>query len=343
MALTKTIDEVKEMLPSFISNLSDADSLPNFNNIEYKYLVPITGVGLYNDIHTKYNTTPGTMTDLEKNLLKKMRLVTVAYGYYDGLAMGHLTLTDNGVRKIMPKDTQAVAKWEFEKLQSTLLNTALDATEVLLRFLFDNKADVALWTASSEYKGFNALLIKSGTEFNGYYTLYQPLTTFYSIRNAVLSAQKQYIEEGIGRSLLKYILDKTDPDETLKDIIDKLKNSLAFFTIAKCCRQYNVRFSLEGFTVMSDGGNPDHADHAGRKQADAVQLETTMRASEKDGQFFISQAKYDLSKYYSATVAPLPDADFKTAFEAGPLKTYEDPANAVSGNDTRKGIFVMGK
>jgi hypothetical protein len=55
MALTKTIDEIKAMLPSFISNLSDPESFPNFDNIEYKYLVPLTGVGLYDDIHTKYN------------------------------------------------------------------------------------------------------------------------------------------------------------------------------------------------------------------------------------------------------------------------------------------------
>jgi hypothetical protein len=343
MALTKTIDEVKEMLPSFISNLSDTESLPNFNNIEYKYLVPITGIGLYNDIHTKYNTDPAGMSVLEKDVLKKMRLVAVVYGYYDGLAMGHLTLTDNGVRKILPKDTQAVAKWEFEKLQATLLNTAMDGTEVLLSFLFNNKADFALWTASNEFTGFNGLLIKSGTEFNSYYTLYQPLTTYYSIRNAVTTAQKQYIEEGIGKALLKYILEKQDPDATLKDIIDKLKQSLSYFTIAKCCRQYNVRFSLEGFTVLSDGGNPDHADHSGRKQADPVQLESKMRSSEKDGQFFIAQAKFDLSKYYSAIDAPLPDAGFKTAYGAGPLKTYEDPATAVSGNDGRKGIYVMGK
>jgi hypothetical protein len=343
MALTKTIDEIKEMLPSFISNLSDTESLPNFNNIEYKYLVPIIGIDLYNDIHTKYNTDALGMADLEKNLLKKMRLVAVAYGYHDGLAMGHLTLTDNGVRKILPKDTQGVARWEFEKLQANLLNTALDATEVLLNFLFNNKGDFALWTASNEYKSFNSLLIKSGTEFNGFYTLYQPLTTYYSIRNAVSIAQKQYIEEGLGKSLFKYILEKQAPDDTLTDIIEKLKQALAYFTITKCCKQYNVRFSLEGFTVLSDGGSPDHADHAGRKQADPVQLESKMRESEKDGQFFMAQAKYDLSKYYVATGAPLPDADFKSAYEAGPLKSFEDPANAVSGNEGRKGIFVMGK
>jgi len=341
MALTKTIDEIKEMLPNFISNLGDENSFPNFAAAEYKNLVPITGIALYNDIHNKYNNAPGTMTSTENDLLKKMRLVAVCYAYYDGLALGHLTLTDNGVRKFVPKDTVPVAKWEYEKLQATLINTAMDATEVLLTFLFNNTADFALWTASMEYKSVNSLLIKTGTEFNNLYSLFQPMTTYFNIRNVVATAQEQYLQDAIGKKLLNYILQKQAPDDTLAGIITKLKKALAFFTIAKCCRQYSVRFSLEGFTVMSDGGNPDSADHTGRKTANADELYLKMHSAEKDGSDFMARAKYDLVTYSKATTGDVPDAEFTTAFGSGPLLSYEDPGTASSGNEGRKGVFVM--
>jgi hypothetical protein len=343
MALVKTVAEVKEMLPNFVSNLSDDESLPNFSAFEYKYLVPVTGIALYNDIDNKYNNLPLTLTPVETSLLKKMRLVSVAYAYHDGLAMGHITLTDNGARKILPKDTAAVAKWEFEKLQKALIHTAYDATEVLLNFLFEKATDFNLWTASSEYKDFKSLLIRTGTEFSRHYSLYQPMMTFFNIRNVVSDAQELYIKEAIGQSLLTYILDKAAPDPTLFGIIYNVKKALAFFTIKRCCEQYNVQFSMEGFTVLSGEGNFDSADHSGRKGADPGPLEIKLKSAEKSGYDFIAKAKYALVKYYKATTGDVPDLQFKEAFGAGPLVTYQDPAEAESGNETRKGIYVMGK
>jgi hypothetical protein len=55
MALIKTIAEIKAVLPRLVSNLSDTSLLPNFDRAEEKYLVPVTGRDLYNDIKTKYD------------------------------------------------------------------------------------------------------------------------------------------------------------------------------------------------------------------------------------------------------------------------------------------------
>lgn len=341
MALTKTVAEIKEMLPNFISNLSDPGSFPNFEAAEYKYLLPVTGVALYNDIHTKYNDSPGSMNADENNLLKKMRLVAVAYAYHDGLALGHITLTDNGARKYNPNDTVPVAKWEYEKLEKTLLTIAYDGTEVLLRYLFEKKATFGLWTSSDEYTSFNSLLIKTGTDFNDQYTLYQPMRTFFNIRNVISDVQELYLKAALGEDLLTYIIAQEDPDDQLKPIIKKLKKALAFFAIKHCCQHYNVRFSHEGFTVLSGEGNFDSPDHSGRKSADPTDLDMKMDAAGKSGQTFLSKAQYELMNYYKRTDAPVAEQEFKDALDAGPLKGYVDPSERTSGNETRKGIFRM--
>ncbi len=340
MALTTTIEEVKAMLPNFISNLSDTDSLPNFLAAEYKYLVPVTGVGLYNDIHTKYNTTPGAMTPDETNLLLKMRLMVVAHAYHDGLILGHITLTDNGARKFNPNDTVPVAKWEYEKLERTLLNTAYDAMEVLLLFLFEKKASFALWTASAEYISFNSLLIKTGTDFSEHFALYQPMRTFFSVRKIVRNAQDMFLVQGVGVDLLAYIIGKVDPDTELTKIILKLKSALAFYTIKLCCEHYNVRFSHEGFTVLS-GETNDSADHGGRKSAEPTDLDMKMQAAQKMADHYMAQAQYSLVAYYNRDESPVAEDAFKTAFDAGPLKSYVDPADRTSGNETHKGVFRL--
>lgn len=336
MALTKTVAEVKEMLPNFVSNLSIATSLPNFDTPENKYLVPIIGIDLYNDIQTKYDAV--TLTTDETKLLKKMRLVTVAHAYHDGLAMGDITLTDYGFRTMAPKDAVPIPRWKFLQMQSAILNIAYDATETLLNYLFETAP--ALWTASDEYATINSLLIKTGTDFSLQYSLYQPMRTFFSIRSVIADQQELYIKESIGNDLLTHILEEAAPDDTLIAITKKLKKALAFYTVKRCCQMFTVRFSMEGMTVLSQGG-ADSPNDEGRRSADPIDLDMKMKTAERDGYDFLAKAKYDLWKYRNATTGDVPDAGFNTAFDAGPLASYADPLEAVSGNEERKGIFRL--
>jgi hypothetical protein len=70
MALIKTINEVKAVLPKLVSNLSDASLLPNFDAAEIKYLVPIIGMNQYNDIVAKYSADPQTLSAGRAKIIK---------------------------------------------------------------------------------------------------------------------------------------------------------------------------------------------------------------------------------------------------------------------------------
>lgn len=334
MALTKTIDEVKEALPNFVSNLSDAASLPNLANAEYKYLVPLCGIDLYNDISDKYNNTPGSMTADEVSLLKFMRVVSLCYAFKDGLASGYLTFTDNGITKMSQAGTTELRKWEYEKIDSELLTAAYDGTEVLLSFMLEKA--FALWLASDEYAKFKELLIRTGTAFDDLYKLFQPNRTFFSIRSAVADAQELYLVEGIGEDLLEYLRDLASPTDALVKALGFLKKALAFFTIRRCTEHYNVRFSDSGFTVASDTGI-DAANEFGRRDAGDKTIEIKMRACEESGQTFLSKARQALYDHYKAGAA----TEFKTAYEAGPLVNFVEQSDRTSGNENRTGVFVL--
>lgn len=336
MPLTKTTDEVKEALPNLVSNLSDPASLPNMAQAEYKYLVPLTGIALYNDISNKYNNAPGTMTDDEISLLKFMRVVSLCYAFRAGIAMRYLTFTDNAIQKVTQGGTTELRKWEYEKIDSELLTAAYDATEVLLNYLVEKQ--FALWLASAQYAQFAALLIRTGTDFDFNYKLFQPNRTFFSILSAVADAQELYLVEGIGRDLLKYIIALGVIPDALIIGVTFLKKSLAYFSIKMCCDLFNVRFSDNGFTLISDKGGADSADNAGRKDAGVQLLEIKMNACNESGQTYLSKAIDELVAY---NIAVGTVDDYKTAFAKGPLKNFVAQADRNSGNATRTGIFVL--
>jgi hypothetical protein len=96
MPLTKTIDEIKEAIPNFISNLSDMASAPNMAAAEYKYLVPLIGIDLYNDLVAKRENAgyPENMSVDELQLLKYAQLVAICFAFRDSAVLRYITLTD---------------------------------------------------------------------------------------------------------------------------------------------------------------------------------------------------------------------------------------------------------
>lgn len=332
MALTKTVSELKEVLPKFIPNNISNTVLPNFNNSDAKYLVPLIGSAYYADLQTKYNA--GTTSADEKDLLLKLRLISVAYAFRDEQAFGHLTLSESGIRKVQASQTAEVRKWEYEKLEEALTTLAADATETVLAWLYDKKP--ALWLSSAEYTEFSTLLIRSGSEFQKQYKLFQPLRTFYALRPVLQDAQTLYIGSGIGADLLAYLVALTVVPAGLTNAIRYLKKSLSYFAIAEACTAFSVRFSDAGFTVLSGTTNNDIAD-AGRNAADKQDLQDKQKASLTRGQDFLALAQVDLIKHYSA---PGTDAAYKTALEKGSLNDFLTPKEFNTGNDRRK-FFVL--
>jgi hypothetical protein len=332
MALIKTINEIKAVLPRLVSNLTDTSLLPNFDRAEEKYLVPITGKDLYNDIVTKYNASSLSVT--EQKILKQMQLVISAYAFLDEMAFSHSKITDGGIRTLNTTQFQKAVGWEYKELKRSLENTALDGIEVLLQGLIDQNS--SLWTNSNQYKEFNSLIIKTGLDFNQYESLYQPLRTYWSIKSVVSDVQENYVRNAIGPDMIDYFISLSAPTDEEKHILKLLKKAIANYTIKHACEKYSARFDSNGFTVVAQRGGDAEGETAGRADGVPV-LDIKLKAHERDGNAYLAKALYELNLWYNNTNVP---TTFKTAYEAGPLASYKQPQDRDRGNGTRK-IFRL--
>lgn len=331
MALITSINEIKEVIPRVVVNLDNSSLFSNFNAIEEKYLTPVIGDALYNDLLTKY--AANNLSVAELTLVKHIRLMTAAHGLLDDMAANHVFYTSQGIRVHTTGNMQKAVGWEYKEFKVYLQTKTLDGLEVLLKYMWKNKATLALWTNSDEYKKFEGLLIKSGTDFNEQYTLHQPMRTFYRMISILKDAQKEYITSAIGEGLLKYLVTKATPDQKEKDIINELKKGLAFFTIKQACDHLPVQISDAGFTVVSEimGGDRE-SDESGRSAADQKRIQRLKEACDRDGRRSIRSGKNLSVAFYKDAAS----TDFKTAFEAGPLASYINPKDYKSGNEKRK-------
>lgn len=337
MSLIRTLEEVKAVLPNLVSNLSDASRLPNFDTAEVKYLLPVIGMDQYGDLLSKYYAN--TLSDLENDLVKHARLLVAVNAFRDDMIINHVMWTDQGLRTMTTQELGKPVGWEFKKLESFFNERSADAEEVLLTYLWANKDDFPLWTASEEYNTFTALLIRTGTDFkNQYRSLYQPMRTYYQLQPVVSDAQEEYLEAGIGRELLAYLIQGANLTADELFCMKLLKKALAYFTIKKACEQLPIRISDSGFTIAAQrGGEPD-TDDGGRSSATAGMIESLKDNCNEEGQNYLSKARNELYKYWLKNTA---SQAYNDAYSAGVLAGYVPPSQRSTGNDNRH-FFVMG-
>lgn len=336
MALIRTAAEAKAAIPRVLSKLSNTAEIPDTSVAESKYLVPLIGQALYDQINDKINADPvEDLTDEETALLVYMRRVSAYFSYLDDLGTDNAKITDNGIRSAETAGMPRAFGWSYKELKNDLQSKAWDSVEVLLKFLFENKGDYDAWTDSDEYKSISDLIIKSGIDFDAHYKLFQPLRTFYSLKGLIDEVQEELIEPAIGEELLAYFIALEDPTDDEKKILKLLKKSTAYMVIKKACEHYTVRFDSNGVTILG-GGDSENPEVAGRTSTTDQHFDKKIQSCDMDSQNFLDRAK---KKLYALSIDEDAEEAFVTAYNAGPLATY-DPTSIVRDrkNDIRKGF-----
>lgn len=336
MALIRTASEAKTALPRVLSNLGATANLPDFGAAEIKYLVPLISYSQYDNINGKINADPAEeLTEAETALLPYLRRVVAFFAYLDDMGTDNAKITDNGIRTTESANLPRVFGWQYKELKNALQSKAYDAVEVMLRFLFENKTDYPSWTSSDEFAGLNGLLIKTGTDFDQHYKLFQPLRTFYSLKVLLDEVQDDFIAPAIGDDLLQYFVEAEGLDNDTKKFHKQLKKAAAYMVIKKACQHYSVRFDSNGFTVTS--GDSENPETSGRTEADVILFELKMKSCENDALTYMAKVKKAMATYKANGGGEA----FNQAYDAGPMANYDLTATIKDrGNDRRK-IFKM--
>jgi len=334
MALIRTVNEAKAALPRVLSNLGSSANLPDFAAAESKYLVPLIGFSQYETIDGKINADPAEeLTEAEETLLPYLRRVSAFFAYLDDMGTDNAKITDSGIRSTESSNMPRVFGWQYKELKNTLQAKAFDAVEVLLRFLFEHKQDYLPWYSSDEYAAINNLLIKTGTDFDTHYKLFQPNRTFYSIKTLLDEVQEDYMKPALGEDLLNFFVQADGLNDDEKKILKLLKKSAAYLTIKKACEHYSVRFDMNGFTITT--GDAENIETAGRSNADIPMFELKIKACQDDGVTYFVKAKKAMAAYRLNSGS----AVFNSGYDDGPMADYDSTATVRNRkNDERKGF-----
>jgi len=288
--LFKTTIELKEY--SELTSAINFNSLKaTLNHVETVHIIPVLGKELYNSLNKKYNEDENGLSNNQKNLLEHCRRVIAPYLAYYYASKSSAKLSDSGLQRLETATNKTAFQYQETNFKEANLLEAEQQTEILLQFLFENQDSYAQWQESKEFASFNALFIKTGGEFDQYFKSHSPYRNYFAMRPKMLQVEQQNIRHAIGDNLFNTLKSKT-PDTASsyeKELIEKLKFSIAHFTVSFSIPWLAVRIDANGINIS--GTQTANRDKQSKEQSAAVeQLSLLISEAKETGAAWLNDA-----------------------------------------------------
>lgn len=322
MALITTIAEVQKYLR--VRYVNSNTSLPDFGIAEDRYLIPLLGNILWTAIST--NTHGSIAQDLFTALVDKVKRADTCLAYWIELPLLHTQIGETGIVVVESQNLQAAHRWEFEKLHNSLEEKACSALEVLISFLFAN-ATALSWQAPERVK----TVIKSATDFDQLFKLYQPYRVFQQMRPIMADVEASIIAESIGEETLVYLRDYTSSDAIVLKAISLLKKAIVYLTVRDSVSLLPVRYGAEGLTVAL-GTNTDGPEQ-GQQRAEESPIGRLLAITDEKGRSYL----VSLITFLNAKAT----TQLFATYRASSYYTSPTAAATTNPNTNREGVFGL--
>lgn len=240
--------------------------------VETQHVIPVLGQELYTLINAAYTAVADetTLSQIQKDLLDKCRCVIGPMLCYYYAPKSEVKLSDQGAQRLETATNKTAYQNQVTNFREQNLREAEVATELLLQFLEEKKADYPQWITSEAFTDYRSLFIRSGKEFNKLFSSHSPYRNYWAMRSKMLDVEQSSIRTLLGDELFDYLKTKdTDNALTLStieaDLLFKVKKVIAYLTVAFSIPFLNVRMDELGITVM--GNNRAQNDNINSRMA----------------------------------------------------------------------------
>ncbi len=307
--LFKDSKKIKEFA-QLSGEINFASIIPTLRMVEKKHIVNILGHELYSALDTAYNNEPNedNLTAPNKKLLLQCRMVIgpMLCCYY--IDKADVILGDSGAQRVETSTNKTAFQYQGAKFKEANLREGEDATELLLQFLEDNKADYPQWTASYNFKQYRSLFIKTGNEFNDLYPSQSPYRNYWAMRTKMLDVEENIIRPFLGDTLTNGLKTKEQANNPAftdkeKQLLFKLKKAIANYTVAFAVPQMNVRINANGLSVVASNTSTTNDNENTRTGANDKAINALVKSCITTGQEWLANT----TKFLQDNKADFPD------------------------------------
>ncbi len=301
MNIFTSINQIKE--------LTDVNIGVNFNSLKStlrlagrKYIRPLIGDALMTKAETI--AASATPTPLEAAYLRQMReaLAPLALALY--IPRSEAAITDSGVRRGGTNEMPGAYKYQVQAVVKSYEDDGLEALEEVLTFLELHKSVFTEWATSEQRNKYNALAIRSGNEFNEYYTLLRPHLSYNTLLPHIYNTEVLTMMRIFGNTF-SHLKDKQAAgtiNSEERHALALIKYAIANLSISNGVSSLNVRIDDNGISVLSNSTDSSQDGVSKREAASDNALSLLLRQTKDTAKQYIEEARRYLDANATSTL-----------------------------------------
>lgn len=134
---------------------------PDVQRAELKYLKPLLGADLYEELKTAFAGDP---TDDQTELLEYVQQALGYLAVWMYLPKGNTVIEETGIKAIHQEQSKPAFEWQVKELRTDLLNSGFDGLDETIAFLLAHTAEFPSWDDTA----FRKYFINSADVFSEY-------------------------------------------------------------------------------------------------------------------------------------------------------------------------------
>jgi hypothetical protein len=293
------------------------NSMPDMDAAERKFLKPILTQPVLNALQAQVDNNNITWNPLLNLCLAAAAPLAV----WLDLPYLQSQITDGGLQST---SDNAPHQWEYNKIETALVNKGMAALEDLIDHLLENGSTYS-WNNDDTKESF----IRTGKEFSKYVFLHQPNLTFQQLRPLIKEVEDHFIRPAIGDAFFEELRDKATPTNPEKVAQLLIKKTIAQYTVVRAVERLPVKITPNG--LMATIQNNSEAFNAEATASDSKLL-LLMQAGQREGDAYQVQLMEYLNQTASTSIF---NTYFTSTYYTAPYISRPDY------NDYRRGVCAL--
>lgn len=243
--LIKDIASFKEFIP--INALANFNTLsPYITEVEMRYLIPITGIELFNELDSL--TDPNAT---QKTLIVYLRSALANLTMYAGFDMLNVQFDETGFSRATADKT--LYRYQEENLKNMFREKGFDFIDLALEFIYSNIASFEKFKTSAYYTKQQDSFFTSAMQFNAIYNINNSRLVYLKIAAYLDRVIDFEIIPAMGIELFSRMRNEMkkegEKDEKLMALIPYVRKPLAFLAIKAGITELNYNITDRGLII----------------------------------------------------------------------------------------------
>jgi hypothetical protein len=292
-------------------------SMPDIDAAERKFLIPILTQEVFDALQGKVDNNDAAWN----TLLNICRAAIAPLAVWLDLPFYQASLEDGGLKTTHSDNKQAAHQWEYNRVETALVNKGMAALEDLIEHLL-KQGDTYDWEDNKD----ELCIFRTGTEFSKFVYLNQPNLTFQQLRPLVKEVEDHFIKSAIGDDFYTELLKLAEPKNENKIAIQLIKKAVANYTVVRAVERLPVKITPNGLmATLQDNSEAFNAEAPAKDKS----LMILMNSAQREGDAYHVQ----LMNYVNRTASP---EVFETFYDS---EFYKPPTTQrIEPNDSRNGV-----